>query len=269
MKRSNSGGGRIFIILGLVLALISGLGVFYVLVTASPQAEPVPTTKLVVSFQQIPARSEISADQIGQMDWPQTIPTPLGAYAEPTQVIGQLAKNPIYPGQPVIADMVISKSDTEARHSNASLILEKGQVAVALPVSVSIDVAEAIQTGDRVDILVTYNIEVKDKTDAQNSTAYIVSQKTLENVLILQVGPWPRDIGEQSAQSSGGGGAITVITVQLPEQDAVVLRNIQDTATTYSLALRAANDEQIFTTEPVTIEYLNKRFNFNIPGMGQ
>ena len=266
MKRSS--GGRIFIILGLVLALISGIGVFYVLATATPQAEPTPTTKLVVSFQQIQGRNEISADQVGQVDWPGTIPTPIGAYAEPTQVIGQLAKIPIYPGQPIIADMVISKADAEARHSNAALIIEKGQVAVALPVSVSIDVAEAIQTGDRVDLLVTYNVVSQNSPAGQEEAQYVVSQKTLENVLILQTGAWPRDVGEQSSQSSSGG-ALNVITVQLPEQDAVVLRHIQDTSTTYSLALRAANDDQIFTTEPVTIEYLNKRFNFSIPGLGQ
>jgi pilus assembly protein CpaB len=263
MKRS---GGRIFIILGFVLALISGAGVFYVLLTVQPQATPVATTKLVVSFQQIPARSEISADQIGQVDWPQTLPTPIGAFAEPTEVVGQLSKNPIYPGQPIINEMIIPKGSAEAQHSNASLIMEKGQVAVALPVTLSTNVAEAIQAGDRVDIIVTYNVDVQNTTAGQTTTAYNVSQKTLENVLVLQVGPWPRQVGEQSSQ---GGGAVNVITVQLPEQDAIALRQIQDTAATYSLALRAANDDQIFTTEPVTIEYLNKRFNFQIPGMGQ
>lgn len=266
MKRSS--GGRIFIILGLVLALVSGIGVFYVLATATPQAEPTPTTKLVVSFQQIQGRNEISADQVGQVDWPGTIPTPIGAFAEPTQVIGQLAKYPIYPGQPIIAEMVISKDDAEARHSNASLILEKGLVAVALPVSSSANVADAVQTGDRVDILVTYSIQSTNAQSAQAQTAYVVSQKTLENVLVLQVGAWPASGSEPSGQNNNSAAA-GIITVQLTEQDAVVLRNIQDTATTVSLALRAANDDQIFTTEPVTIEYLNKRFNFNIPGLGQ
>lgn len=266
MKRSS--GGRIFIIFGLVLALISGAAVFYLLLTTQPQAPTVQTTKLVVSFQQIPGRSEISADQLGQVDWPQTIPTPLGAFAEPTQVIGQLARNPIYAGVPIVSDMVIDKNSDEARHSNAALIIERGQVAVALPVSLSTNVAEAIQAGDRVDIIVTYNVTLENIVpgQAQQAQAYNVSQKTLENVLILQVGPWP---SAGSEPSSEGGGTTNVITVQIPEQDAVALRHIADTASTYSLALRAANDDQIFTTEPVTIEYLNKRFNFQIPGLGQ
>ncbi|MBI4673624.1 MAG: Flp pilus assembly protein CpaB [Chloroflexi bacterium] len=264
MKRSG-GGGRIFVILGLVLAVISGVGVFFVLATAEPQAVPVLTTQVVVSFQQIQGRSEISPDQVGQVEWPQTVPTPIGAFAAPADVVGKLAKYPIYPGQPINSEMIISKADAEAKHSNAALIIEKGQVAIAFPVSLDSSVAEAIQTGDRVDLIVTYNVQLQDRISGQ-SGEYIVTQKTLENVLILQVGPWPREIGEQSAQ---GGGSVNIATVQLTEQDALALRHIQDTSSSYAFVLRAANDDQIFTTEPVTLEYLNKRFNFNIPGLGQ
>jgi Flp pilus assembly protein CpaB len=264
MKRS--GGGRIFIVLGFVLALISGIGVFYLLATAEPQPVPVQTSKLVVSYQQIPARSEISPDQIGQVDWPQTVPTPIGAFAELGDVVGKLALNPIYPGQPINNEMVISKGDATAQHSNAALIIEKGQVAVAIGVGLDSNVAEALQAGDRVDLIVTYNLDIQSPLLGQSSQQYNVTQKTLENVLVLQVGPWPRAVGEQSSQ---GGGSVNIITLQMPEQDAVALKHMQNSASSYAFVLRSANDEQIFTTEPVTIEYLNKRFNFNIPGLGQ
>lgn len=264
MKRS---GGRIFVIIGLVLAIISGVGVFVVLATAEPQAAPIQTSPVVVSFQQIAERTEISPDQVGQVAWPQTIPTPIGAYSAPSDVVGKLAKYPIYTGQSINNEMVISKSDAEARHSNASLILDKGQVAVAFPVSVDSSVAEAIQVGDRVDLIVTYSVSPQTTTAAQNNGPYNFTQKTLENILILQVGPWPRAVGEQS--SSQGGGSASTVTFQLTEQDALTLKQIEGSATSYAFVLRAANDDQIFTTEPVTLEYLNKRFNFNIPGMGQ
>lgn len=260
-------GGRVFVILGIVLALIAGAAVFVVLANAEPQPEVVPTTKLVVAFQQVPARTEVSADQVGEVEWPVRVPTPIGAFERPAEVVGKLSKHPIYAGQPIIADMVISKEDAEAQHSNAALIMEKGQVAVALSVSLGSNIAEAIQAGDRVDLIVTYNVEVQNPVTNQGTGAYIVTNKTLENVLILQVGPWPRDVGEQS--SSQEGGAINIVTLQMVEQDAVALKHIENTATSYAFVLRAANDEQIFTTEPVTLEYLNKRFNFNIPGLGQ
>lgn len=261
------GGGRIFVILGIILALIAGVAVFVVLASAEPQPEVVPTTKLVVAFQQVPARTEISPDQIGEVDWPVRVPTPIGAYERPADVVGKLSRNPIYAGQPIISDMVISKGDIEAQHSNAALLLEQGEVAVALGVTLGSNVAEAIQPGDRVDLIVTYNVEIQNALSGQGQGPYVVTQKTLENVLILQVGPWPRDVGEQS--SSQGGGAIGIVTLQMVEQDALTLKHLEQTASSYAFVLRAANDEQIFTTEPVTIEYLNKRFNFNIPGLGQ
>lgn len=258
-------GGRIFIILGLALALIAGAGVFYVLATAEPPPAVEPRVPLVVAVQQIPWRSEISPDRIQSVDWPQSIPTPIGAFARPADVVGKLSLVPIYPGQPIVNEMVISKDDAEARHSNAALILEKGSVAVSFGVTLSSDVAEAIQAGDRVDLLVMYNAQLENPING--SQQYQVSQKTLENVLVLQVGPWPRDVGEQS--SSQGGGSVGIVTLQLTEQDALALKHMEVTAASYAFVLRAANDEEIFTTEPVTLEYLNKRFNFNIPGLGQ
>lgn len=258
-------GGRVFVILGIVLALISGIGVFVVLATAEPQPLEVPTTKVVVAFQQVPSRSEVSADQIGQVDWPQRIPTPIGAYDSPADVVGKLAVQPIYPGQPVIRQVVISKGEITERHSNAALLLDKGWVAVSFPVTLNSNVAQAVQPGDRVDLLVTYSAEV---TSPQIGNAqYVVSQKSLENVLILQVGTWPEPVGDEA--NGRGGGDTLIVTLQLVEQDALVLKHIENSATSYAFALRAANDDEIFTTEPVTLEYLNKRFKFNIPGLGQ
>lgn len=259
-------GGRIFIILGIILALIAGVGVFYVLATAEPQPVQVPTTSLVVAFQQVPSRSEISADQIGQVSWPAQVPTPTGAFANPADVIGQLSLVPIYPGQPIIDEMVIAKGDAEAQHSNAALILEKGTGAVAFGVTLNSNVAEAIQPGDRVDLLVKYDTPIELPT--VQGLQYSVSQKTLENILILQVGPWPQQ-GQETSTESGRGGGVSIVTFQMTEQDALTLKHIETTASNVSLVLRAANDDEIFPTEPVTLEYLNKRFNFNIPGLAK
>jgi pilus assembly protein CpaB len=261
------GGGRIFVILGFLLALIAGVAVFFVLASAEPPPPTVPTTRVVVAFQQIPSRSEISPDQVGEVEWPAPVPTPIGAYSTPSDVVGQLSTVPIYVGQPIIDEMVISKGDVEAQHSNAALLLEPGQVAVALGVGLGSNVAEAIQPGDRIDLLVTYNVEIQNPISQIGGGAYVVTQKTLENVLVLQVGPWPRDVGEQS--SSQGGGAVNIVTLQMVEQDALALKHIENTSASYAFVLRAANDEQLFTTEPVTLEYINRRFNFNIPGLGQ
>lgn len=258
-------GGRIFIILGIILALIAGAGVFYVLATAEPPAVEAPKVPLVVAVQKIESRSEVSADRIQSVEWPASIPTPIGAFASPADVVGQLSLVPIYPGQPIIDDMIISKSDAEAHHSNAALILDKGMVAVAFSVTDNSNVAEAIQAGDKVDLLVTLS---PSQASQSASGPLVVSQKTLENILILQVGPWPAPSSDASASGAGNTGT-NIVTVELTEQDALTLKHLEGSATSYTLVLRAANDDQSFTTEPVTIDYINKRFKFNIPGLGQ
>lgn len=261
-------GGRIFIILGIILALIAGAGVFYVLATAEPQAVETPKVPLVVAVQKIEARNEVSADRIQSVEWPASIPTPIGAFSNPADVVGQLSLVPIYPGQPIISDMVISKNDAEARHSNASLILEKGMVAVAFAVTANSNVAEAIQAGDKVDLLVTLSPQLANE-QSNAGGPLVVSQKTLENILILQVGPWPSQTADTSNTNSTGATTSTIVTVELTEQDALTIKHLEQQATSYTFVLRAANDDQIFTTEPVTLDYINKRFKFNIPGLGQ
>ena len=152
-------GGRVLVILGMVLALIAGAGVYVVLANAEPQAAPIKTTKLVMSVQDIVERSEVAPEQVAQVDWPVTIPTPVGAFADPADAVGKFAKVPIYPGQPLVGEMLIDKSELKDTHSNASLILEKSMVAIALPVTINSNVAEAVQAGDRVDILATFTAQ--------------------------------------------------------------------------------------------------------------
>jgi Flp pilus assembly protein CpaB len=255
-------GGRVFIILGILLALISGFGVYVVLASAEPQPVEVPTTHLVMAIQPVTERSEVTNDQVTQIDWPQKIATPIGAFGKPADVVGKLATVPIYPGEPVVDKMLIDKSQIKETHSNAALILEKGFVAVALPVTINTDVAEAIQTGDRVDLLVTFTAQ---PTGVERSaTALIVTQRVLQDVLILQVGPWPSE-GAKNESS----GQVGVVTMQLNEQDALVLKYAEQNSSGLALALRPANDHDLANPEPVTLEYINKRFGYNLPISGQ
>ncbi len=254
-------GGRILVILGIVLALIAGAGIYVVLATAQPGTVEVPKTSLVMAAQPIDERTEILPDQLVQADWPVTIPTPQGAFASPTEVAGKIAMVPIQPGQPLISKMVIDKGDLKENHSNASLILEKGSVAMAFPVSISTNVANAIQAGDRVDILATFTAQPVAGT--QNvGPPLVATQRTLPDVLILQIGPWPAP----GAKAENVG---TVVTFQLKEQDALVLKYEMEQSGTLTLVLRPANDHQLDTLEPVTLEYINKRFGFKFPTQGQ
>ena len=53
------------------------------------------------------------------------------------------------------------------------------------------------------------------------------------------------------------------LTFLVTRQDAFVLKFLRETAPEVQLALRAAGDHEIVSTEPVINEYVDGRFKFN------
>lgn len=245
--------GRIIFILGIFIALASGLGVFILLALSQPQPVDVPTTKLVVAFQQIKPRTEITADQLGTANWPRVVPTPPGAYSSPSDVVGKLAVAPVYQGEAILQKDLIDKSSLKEDHSNAALLLEKGTVAYAMPVSTKADVAGAIQAGDRVDLIATF------QSQSATGAAGIATQRVLADILVIQVGPWPAP--EQKDQSSG---TTSILTFQVKEQEAMILEYTVLHANSVTLVLRPANDHDVLPLEPITFDYINQRYNFKL-----
>jgi Flp pilus assembly protein CpaB len=246
--------GRLLFVFGILVALISGFFVFFLLMSNQPKPVQVPTTNVVIAFQNIAARSQVDPEQVGIAEWPLAVPTPAGGFARTVDVVGKLATAPIYPGQPVTEKMVIDKEEVKETHSNAALILEKGTVAIAMPVSIRSNVADAIQAGDRVDMIATF------RSTSQSGAGSAATQRLLADVLILQVGPWPAPGAQQQAAQG-----TSIVTFQLKEQDALVLHYALESAGSITLVLRPANDHDLVTLEPVTFDYINQRFGFKLP----
>ena len=246
--------GRILLIFGVLISIVSGVAVLFVLSLSQPQPAEVPTTKVVIAFQNISSRTEITPDQVGVADWPRALPTPTGGFPDSQSVIGKVATAPISPGQPITDKVLIDKNDAKETHSNAALIIEKGSVATALPVTIKSNVAETIQAGDRVDVLATF------KSPSSSTASAVATQRLLADVLVLQVGPWPS--ANAKSQSSGG---TAVLTLQLKEQDAAVLVYAEEFATEVTLVLRSAGDHDLPNLEPVTFDYINQRFGYKLP----
>ncbi len=246
--------GRILFLLGFLIAAASGLVVFLLLTTNQPRTPEVTTVPLVIAFQNIPARTEIIPGHVGVAQWPIALPTPIGAFDHPSDVIGQLANAPIAPGQAIIGRMLINKGEVRENHSNAALILEKGTVAIAMPVTVKSNVAEALQAGDRVDVIANF------AAPGSSTASSEATQRLLADVLIMQVGAWPNP-----TVKSQGAPSATVVTLQLKEQEAMVLSYAMDHASAVTLVLRPSNDHELLPLEPVTFEYINQRYGFKLP----
>ncbi len=113
-----------------------------------------------------------------------------------------------------------------------------------------------------------------------------VTQLTVQNAEVLMVGPWgagvpfpPEELpveatpvpGEGEGPSpppSGGPQTYNVVILLVSPQDAAVLKWFRENRALIDLALRsdqAGGDHDLFSTEPVTLEYMVRRFGIAPP----
>ncbi len=255
-------GGRILVLLGLLLGAITAVGSFLVLSSAAEQGRVIPTRPVVVALQRIPERSVITSDAVGIKEWPEAALPPEAFFSKIDDVVDKLTLQAIYPGQIILAPMVIDKklAGEIGTRSNAAFVIPEGKVAMAFAVNEITSVGNALQAGDYVDILLTLSPAGLPPSPTPPRTptgleGLPVTQMMLQDVLILQVGVW-------SSRPEGGapGG---IITFALDRQDALALKAAREQGQ-IDLVLRRAGDHAIVDTEPVTLQYLNRRFKFNL-----
>lgn len=247
--------GRILIILGLVLAVgAAGLS-FFILQNADTgqEQEEVEERSVVVAVQPVEARSEIPPDALRVEPWPVNI-APQNSFTSTAQVAGQLTIAPIFPGQVILNNMVVSRlsetqQPTQTRGSDVSFTIPEGQVAVAFPVSSIATVAGAIRQGDTVDLMVTLqppSIEGGGQAGPGNVAGF-----TLQNLEVIRTRPWNVEEGD------GGG---TVYTMLVDRQQALILKYVRENATP-DFALRPAGDNEEYDTDPVDLNYIITEFD--------
>ncbi len=261
-------GGRILILLGIILGLVTAAGTFLALSSPPPPVVQVQTRAVVIAIQNIPARTEIPAEALGTQQWPEPIPT--GAFEKLSDVAGKLALQPIYQGQILLPQMIIDKTSLKETRSNASYVIPAGKVAMAFSINPLSSVANAIQAGDTVDLMLTLNpgglpspsTSRTVVTTTTGTEGQPVTQMMLQDVLILQIGDWGAPASGNQQQAAA---AASIVTFVLDRQDALALKSAREQGT-IEFVLRPAGDHKVVTTEPVTLQYLNKRFNFNLLG---
>lgn len=267
-------GGRILVILGLFLGLLTALGTFAALSQVTTQPQQVDVQKVVVATQNIGGRTEVLAGQIGLADWPTNAIPQGGVFTSMEQVAGQIALYPIAPGQLILPSMLISKEGARQSKTLASILVPENKVLVSYGVSAQGGVAGAVQPGDYVDMMLTLTPTTLPPTTTVSTTTprpvigltglegLPVTQLFLQNVLVMHIGTWPT--GAAQEQQAGNTG---IMTFALDRQDALALKSASEQAGgdgSIWLILRRVGDNRPATAEGVTLQYLNKRFNFNL-----
>lgn len=161
---------RLFIIIGVFLAIVAVAGLLYVVLqqrnaggTPAPaeetaqQAEPtaIPMKEVIVARQPIPRGGEFTAESLGRTEYPESS-IPPNAIVNEAETIGKIANSEIVQGQIIVRDLLRDK--VGGGSGEAAFDIPAGHVMVAFPINKQTSVAYAIQPGDVVDVLMTFSI---------------------------------------------------------------------------------------------------------------
>lgn len=264
-------GGRILVLLGIILGIMTAVLVFFYLATNTGSTTPPPTHPVVIAQQNIEARSLIASEFLNVIQLPDGIDLQ-GSFSSTDRVAGKLARDKIYQGSIILAPMVIDRSTfSETNRSPASYVIPDNKVAIAFNITPLTGIAGAIQPGDYVDMLLTLTPgpTITTTTGTRPSNAQVtgtegeaVTQLFLQDVQVLNIGIWSAPTAQGQAQAQGA----AIITLVVERQDALALKSARELGQ-IDLVLRKAGDHKQFTPtsiEPVTREYINRRFNFKL-----
>jgi pilus assembly protein CpaB len=147
LKRSN----RLVLLVGVFLAVVAFVGIL--LLVRSPQgqvAEAPPTTgPVVVAAADIPLSSRIREDQVTTTTVALDAISP-GAFKDPSQVIGQIVRQPVAKGAQITPGIL----GTSSAGTVTNITTPAGLRSIAVQVDQITGVGTAIKTGDYVDMVV-------------------------------------------------------------------------------------------------------------------
>ncbi len=234
----------------LLVAAAAAAGAALLVRNMSQQAAPVPSTvdtaeapvTELVEEPKTPVLVATRDMQVGELllpgdvewrDWPEA-QVSVNYFTEELSpaamddVTNSVVRTPIYESEPVIAQKIVQKGET----GYMAALLSPGMRAVSVEISTDSASGGFILPNDRVDVLVTYNVELSDgqKTYSRPTTTAI-----LENVRVLAI---------DQLFNSGGQFAIgSTATVELePSQARLIV--MAERLGTVSLALRSLRDAE-------------------------
>ncbi len=277
-------GGIALILLGLILAVLSGLMVLEITrqsaeaATAKQAAAAAAIKKVyvVMAERDVPENVALTAQDVATKEFPEGF-VPTDAIAAPEYAVGKFATSRLVKGQILVASLL---SETR-RSSQISARVPEGKVAMAVVVDDAMNGLGALRAGDRVDILLTLDLS-KGLSKSGTATApsqgavpkdqpasLLSTQVTLQNAEILSIGAPGAEVPAGSKAQQNGQQEPTAssktITFLLDHQDAITLKFVKDSDGIMDLIVRSPEDRRLVKTEAMTLDSLYSQFRFRFP----
>jgi pilus assembly protein CpaB len=264
---------------GITLALIGGIFVgslFRGRVSAPPTPTPPPplTELVVVATYDLSLGSVLSEADMREVEVPLGL-APRGALTQVSEGIGRMITQDIVGGEMIMSQHL---ADPTNKHRDLAFILEDNEVLMAFPVVDLMGQLEMLARGDRVDILVTIEQEVRVPEEGVTLTLETPEPETntftLDAMQRVEITATIVDVEQTSGQAQAAevvneqGTPVPTPTpspqerntvallLALDPQDALVLKHLKDTGAIFDLVLRSPTSNLVFELEPVTPEYL-------------
>ncbi len=157
---------------------------------------------------------------------------------------------------------VTAEGTAEETEMGLGEALNEGEVAVALPASDAMSKYGVVQAGDKVDVLFSANVVGKTYQEdiPRGGLVSLMAIQDLE-ILHIVVQTQPTEEGEEAPPLR----VPQLIILIADPQEAVILKYLKDSGAVIDFALRSPTSEQLFETDPVTVNYLAKRYGIVPP----
>jgi Flp pilus assembly protein CpaB len=229
--RPRPGGGRLFIIVGVLLAVVAFGAVFFLSsLTGGGSIGGGPTTSVVIAKQSIPLRHQITAADIEVAKVSVNGNASLAnTYAAATDVAGLVSEINITKGSIITSDMLAKDlSLVPAGAAPAFLPLAKGYVAMTIPTGEQQGVAGHISVGDYITVIASATLTVfSTSTGQQQGPPRQVSKTVFTQLRVIGLGPAAAGVqpagGTSTTTTTTGGqnsGVTSSLTVELTQCDA-------------------------------------------------
>jgi Flp pilus assembly protein CpaB len=224
--RPRPGGGRFLIIIGLLLAILAGAGVFLLGNFGGGAAiGGGPSQTVIVASQTIPVRHQITDSDLTTAKISGSLPN---TYSRTEDVKGLISEIQITKGALITSDMLARDAGLiPAGSAPAYLPLASGYVAMTIPTGEQIGVAGHITLGDYITVIVSATLTVFSSSSGQQvGPAKVVSKTVFTNVHIIGLGPASSNVQPASGNVSSGGsqgatsGVTSSLTIEVTQCDA-------------------------------------------------
>ena len=231
--RPRPGGGRLFIIIGVLLAIVAFGAVFFLSSFSGGGAiGGGPQTTVVIAKTAIPLRHQITTADIELAKASVNGDATLGnTYPALTDVTGLVSEINISKGAVITSDMLARDIGlVPAGAAPAYLPLAKGYVAMTIPTGEQQGVAGHISLGDYITVIVSAQLTTFNATTgAQQGPARQVSKTVFTQLRVIGLGPASNGVQPASGGGASGGtaaqssGITSSLTVEITQCDAEYL----------------------------------------------